>query len=283
MLDIKNVTTGYRDYRIAVPTAYQQVFSHFYFAENRTGQTIRKTLLPSYQTILLFNFGKKAILQSAEKAVLNLEKCIVLGPIKKAFDYSLPDQSEILVVAFKDDAFYRFFGDASLAEDLPIDPDTILQQDCFTGLWKKLNEMEGDGAEENILLKNDLRINHILEFCKPYLIERSKIAEQLANFKQDLTSSIKSTAAANNQTERTMQMQHKKYFGYTSKELNRYRRFLKAIELIANLVDQHLKVDWFHVIESCGYYDQSQLIHDFKFYTSLSPSKYLKFQKDICS
>ena len=140
MLDIKNVTTGYRDYRIAVPTAYQQVFSHFYFAENRTGQTIRKTLLPSYQTILLFNFGKKAILQSAEKAVLNLEKCIVLGPIKKAFDYSLPDQSEILVVAFKDDAFYRFFGMLVLQSICPsiqiLFYSKIVLQDCGRNLMK---------------------------------------------------------------------------------------------------------------------------------------------------
>jgi AraC-like DNA-binding protein len=42
-------------------------------------------------------------------------------------------------------------------------------------------------------------------------------------------------------------------------------------------------MDWFEVINECGYYDQSQLIHDFKHYINLSPAKYLKFQQDICN
>lgn len=54
----------YEDFRIAVPTDYENVFSHFYFAQNRTKQTITKTLLPSYQTMLIFSFGEKALLKS---------------------------------------------------------------------------------------------------------------------------------------------------------------------------------------------------------------------------
>ncbi|HEY0298211.1 MAG TPA: AraC family transcriptional regulator [Arachidicoccus sp.] len=43
------------------------------------------------------------------------------------------------------------------------------------------------------------------------------------------------------------------------------------------------KIDWFDIISECGYYDQSQLIHDFKHYINLSPVKYLSFQQDICN
>lgn len=42
------------------------------------------------------------------------------------------------------------------------------------------------------------------------------------------------------------------------------------------------KIDWFEIINKCGYYDQSQLIHDFKHYLNISPTKYVKFQQDIC-
>ena len=49
---------GYHAFRIAVPSVYEEVFSHFYFAENTSGDTIIKTLLPSYQTILIFSFGR---------------------------------------------------------------------------------------------------------------------------------------------------------------------------------------------------------------------------------
>ncbi|MFZ0596955.1 MAG: AraC family transcriptional regulator [Flavobacterium sp.] len=34
-------------------------------------------------------------------------------------------------------------------------------------------------------------------------------------------------------------------------------------------------------MDQCGYYDQSQLIHDFKYYMNISPTKFLKFQNDI--
>lgn len=80
----------YNNSRISVVTAFEAVFSHFYFAENNTAETITKTLLPSFQTILIFNFGAKALLHSKNKTEIEIEKCLVLGPIKQAFDYSLP-------------------------------------------------------------------------------------------------------------------------------------------------------------------------------------------------
>ncbi|MFC3161584.1 hypothetical protein ACFOEQ_26945 [Chryseobacterium arachidis] len=118
----------FNNYRIAVPAEFESVFSHFYFAENKSEEFITKTFLPSYQTILIFNFGCKAILHSKQNSQIEVEKCLILGPIKKAFDYSLPPKSEILVANFKDDSFYRFFGAASIAEHLPINPDVLLNQ-----------------------------------------------------------------------------------------------------------------------------------------------------------
>jgi AraC-like DNA-binding protein len=263
----------YNNFRIAVPTEYKDVFSHFYYAGNTSADTINKTLLPSFQTILIFNFGAKTILYSKQNTEIEIDKCLVIGPIKQAFNYSLPPKSEILVANFKDDAFYRFFGNASVAEHLPINPDDLLDENCFTALWTELNKM---------IDTND-RINYILEFCKPYLKQRSAIAEQLANFKIESLNPIKSIASQNHQTERNIQLNHKKNLGYTAKEIIRYQRFLKAIELLENIASKSVKTDWFEIISECGYYDQSQLIHDFKYYINLSPTKYLKFQQDICN
>lgn len=264
---------GYNHFRIAVPTAYEEVFSHFYFAENKSGEIITKTLLPSYQTILIFNFGAKPFLDSKQNTRIEVDKCLILGPIKQAFDYSLPPNAEILTVNFKDDAFYRFFGNATLAEHVSMNPDALLEEGCFNLLWYELNKI------------NDinLRVNHILEFCAPYLLHRNKIAEQLANFKKQAVNPIKHIASENSQTERNTQLHHKKHFGYSSKEINRYERFLKAIEFLQHLASNTSKTDWFEVVTECGYYDQSQLIHDFKHYINLSPSKYIKFQQDICN
>ena len=257
---------------IPVPSEFEDVFSHFYFAENNTGELLTKTLLPSYQTIMVFNFGANAWLVSKQKTKISIDKCVVLGPIKYAFDYSLPVDSKILVANFKADGFYRFFGTASLFDHLPVQPDELIDENCFTNLWHRLNGM-GSVTE---------RISCILEFCRPYLRSRNATSELLTNFNNSSLDPIKTVAQKTQQTERNIQLTHKKYLGYSAKEMNRYQRFLSAIKLIQNNTSGSTKTDWFEVIEQCGYYDQSQLIHDFRHFINLSPKKFLKFQQDIC-
>ncbi|WP_306619556.1 helix-turn-helix domain-containing protein [Chryseobacterium ginsenosidimutans] len=263
----------YSNFRIAVPADYEEVFSLFYYAENRSAETITKTFLPSYQTILIFNFGAKAILESKENTQLKVNKSLVLGPIKHAFNYSLPTGSAILVANFNGDAFYRFFGNASVAKHLPIDPDNLLNENCFTALWGELDKIDNP----------NLRVSYILDFCRPYLKPRNVIMERLTNFTNNTLNPIKLVAVQQNQTERNVQLNHKKYLGYTAKEINRHRRFIKAIELIQDIALKSAKIDWFEIISACDYYDQSQLIHDFKHYINLSPTKYLRFQEEICN
>jgi len=262
----------YISLKIAVPTEYEDVLSHFYYAENKSSDTISKTLLPSYQTLLIFNFGEKITLLTKNKTHLAVSRCFVYGPVKKPFYYSLPPHSQILVANFKGDAFYRFFGNASVAEQLPLNPDDLVNENCFTGLWTELNNM------------TDIhhRIDFILDFCKPYLRDRNDIAQKLANFTDDNHSPIKYLANQQKQTERNIQYLYRKYFGYSSKEFSRYQRFLKAVQIVQETLNSSNKVEWIDVIHQCGYYDQSQLIRDFKQYLDISPTNYLKLQKDIC-
>ena len=263
----------YNNFRIAVPTRFEDVFTHFYFAENKSNQTITKTLLPSYQTILIFSFGEKPYLLSNQQTRIEVDKFLMIGPIKHAFDYALPPNTEILTINFKDDAFYRFFGNAAIAEHVPMNPDDLVKEDCFSILWHELNKLNDTNA----------RVDHILTFSEPYLVTRNEIAEQLANFKEQSFNSIKTVASQNSQTERNIQLKQKKHFGYSAKEHHRYERFLKTVELIQHLASSTSKIDWFEIVTACGYYDQSQLIKDFKHYINLSPTNYLKFQQDICN
>jgi len=262
----------YSSYRISAPAEFEDVFSHFYYAENRSEEVVEKTLLPSYQTIMIFSFGIPASFISKNKEEIEVEKCIVLGPIKHAFNYILPSGAEILVCNFKDDAFFRFFGNRDLIYGLAMHPDELLHQNCFTTLWSELKKIDS----------NENRVKAVLDFCKPYLRDRNGIAEQIASFDRSTFSPIKEISKMNRLSERSLQVNHKKHFGYTSKEIYRYQRFLKAIQMIQSLSCQNSKIDWFDIINRCGYYDQSQLIKDFKFYINLTPSKYLKFQESIC-
>ncbi|MEH6680915.1 MAG: helix-turn-helix domain-containing protein [Sediminicola sp.] len=262
----------YAQFRIEVPEEFNEVFSHFYHAANRSGNTITKTLLPSYQTILIFTFGNPALIYFDDAVYVKMDKCLVVGPIKRAFRYSLPINSEIFVANFRGDAFYRFFGKAEVAGRLPVHPDELLEESCFNALWEKLDHL-GEASD---------RMHCILEFCKPYLGERNSIVEQLTNFGDAAISPIKYIADREKRTERSIQMAHKKHLGYSSREYNRYHRFLKAVKLIAEVDSTHVGMDWFKITETCGYYDQSQLIHDFKHYLQMSPTKYLKYYRDIC-
>lgn len=263
---------GYNNFRIPVPEAFEEVFSHFYFAANNTEKILTKTLLPSYQTILIFSFGSKTSLTSNQNTRIEVDKCLVLGPIKQAFDYTLSVGAQILVANFKADAFYRFFGNVILSDLFHIDPDELIDENCFTNLWHVLKKMDSPFK----------RVELILEFCQPYLRKRNATTEILSNFKNEALNPIKSVATELRQSERNIQLNHKKYFGFSAKEINRYQRFLKAIEIIQATILNSSKPDWFEVIDRCGYYDQSQLIHDFKHFINLSPTQFVKFQKDIC-
>lgn len=264
---------GYNSYRINVPPAYADVFSHFYYAQNKSAREIEKTLFPSYQTIMIFNLGTPASFVCGTGEQLTVEKCIVLGPIKHAFNYLLPVDAEILVCNFKDDAFFRFFGNADLPQTAGQHPDELVGKDCFTSLWSELN----------MLNSTQERVDALLHFSTPYLRRRDEIAAQIAAFDRSSFSPIKEISNKNKLSERSVQINHKKQFGYTAKERSRYDRFLKAIQVFQDISNQSKKVDWFEIIERCGYYDQSQLIKDFNHYLHMSPSQYLKFQEAICN
>src|SRR5690606_38314536 len=179
----------YEDFRIAVPTGYENVFSHFYFAQNRTKETITKTLLPSYQTMLIFSFGKKALLKSTNNRQVEGDKCLVLGTIRRAFDDSMPPQSTTLVANLKDDAFYRFFGSSAYAKNLRINPDELVDENCFTAWWYELSKMDDVHQQ----------VSYMLHFCTPYLREQDAIAKQLADFKEQSLNPVKAIASNNNQ------------------------------------------------------------------------------------
>lgn len=264
----------YISQRVSVANEFGEVFSHFYIAENKSLESIHKILLPSFQIIIIFSFGAAASLTCKKSTRIYVGQCIVLGPIKQPMEYTLGAGAEILVANFMSDAAYCFFSNTLVSERLPLPADTMVDENCFTNLWYILR---------NIRSSID-RVNFILNLLRPYLKYRKLPFVHLSkpDAGDNNLSLIKVIAQQTRQTERTVQLQHKKYFGYSAKEVSRYKRFLKAIELIQKTVSTNKKVNWFDIIVECAYYDQSQLIHDFNQYLNLSPTQFLKFQEDIC-
>lgn len=128
----------------------------------------------------------------------------------------------------------------------------------------------------------DKQVNFILNLSDTYLRKQNIIAKYITNIDVQNLNPIKVVANKINQTQRNIQINQKKYFGYSVKEIVRYKRFFKAIEIIEKMSSESSKIDWFTIIIECGYYDQSQLIKDFNFYLNTNPTKYFKFRENIC-
>jgi AraC-like DNA-binding protein len=260
---------NYCERRIDVPSEFGDIITYFYSALNISGSDIRKTLVPSFQTIMVFSFGSAVSFKAGGDSLV-LDQCLVLGPIKQPIEYTLPAASDMLVINFKDDAFYRFFGPALMSGLVAAHPDQLLQQNCFSQLWFRLKD---ETAEVRAAL--------ILDFCRPYLKCREISFQDISTEASDyrLVNPVKAVAQKTGQSERNVQLNHKKYLGYTAKEKGRHERFMKAMLLLQSPGE---KVDWLEIVETCGYYDQSQLIHDFNHYLNLSPGRYIKFQAEVC-
>jgi AraC-like DNA-binding protein len=66
--------------------------------------------------------------------------------------------------------------------------------------------------------------------------------------------------------------------GMSPKLFCRVRRFRQVLETVR----QTAVPDWGRVAVDCGYYDQSHLIHDFLFFSNLSPTEYVR-QRSECA
>src|SRR6185295_17423495 len=88
---------------ISAPDEFSEVFSHFYVAENHTGEPVHKTFVPSFQTILVCSFGAPPVLTTSSHRSLLIHKFSILGPVKQPFEYTLPPGAEMLVANFRSD------------------------------------------------------------------------------------------------------------------------------------------------------------------------------------
>ncbi|WP_294303942.1 helix-turn-helix domain-containing protein [uncultured Chryseobacterium sp.] len=265
--------SGYKQSTIQVPSEFEEVFSHFYFAENRSEHSVVKTLLPSYRMILVFCFGGPMTMITPETCV-KVRQCMVIGPVKKAFDYSLLPGASFLAVNFKGNAFFRFFGKPLLAfPSNGLDPDELIPENCFTEIWNQLSQLPS----------TDERCSCILEFCRPYLQDQDDLDALINDLSFGPRHPVKTAAGITGQSERNIQLRYRNRLGSSAKELHRYHRFLEAIKIIEKEADNRKKTDWFQIITTCGYYDQSQLIRDFKHFIGITPSRYIKFQNSICN
>ncbi len=263
----KDNPCGYCSQRVEVAPELQTVYSHFYFAHNQSNSVMSHTFIPTYRVLLIFSLGTPVSIRLNAQAEQVIERYLILGPVKQAFDYCLPPGARIIVVNFAGDGFHRLFGSAGAEQALAAGFD----DNCFSQLWQYLQHHTDIGV----------CTQHLLALGQSYLRRVSQHEADLSPYLQTEHAS-KTVAAHYGKHPRTIQMQYKKRLGFSAREFSRHQRFIRAIEYVQTALESEEIINWADLIFACGYYDQSHLIRDFQHYLAISPSRYLDLQQQLC-
>ena len=257
---------------IVAPRALQQVLQYFVLLTVEEGAApVVRTLLPTFQIVMLINLGPTAEIWHDEGALVQvhqIKSIVVTAPLKRAFQYRLPGGSRLLAVNFTLEGFFRLFQVPveHLTDDFT-DPDELLPHRPFAQLWQQLRSLQNPA---------DL-VQAVVSFSLPYLraLEgpQAELMAQLPLLAESPhLNPLKVIASATKVSERTWQLRFQKYLGFSVKEVSRFMRFRR---LLGKLEQRELseKEDWLALLEQHGYYDQSHLIHDFTHFLQQSPTK----------
>ncbi|TKT89451.1 helix-turn-helix domain-containing protein [Dyadobacter frigoris] len=266
---------------IDVDAPLNEVIKYLYCIQTPVDfETTYQHLSPNLEMMLIFNFGKPVGFSFADNtsADLKINKVAVIGPLRKMLTYELQPETNLIVVVFNPQGFYRLMQlpmDGMGESDL-IDPDELLQITGFLALWKQLDSLPS--LEDKIVLLKEYGLNFIQDADHA----TSPLLKGIDYFENPMIQPVRAIAMDSDLSERTIQLRFKKYLGYSPKELLRFLRFKKIISSILKLENQ--EVDWHGLVEEFGYHDQSHLIKDFHHYLGTTPHKFVReiVGKEFC-
>jgi AraC-like DNA-binding protein len=254
------------------PPALADVVKHFYCIQTDIDfESVRQDLSPNLEMMLVFNFGPPLRIAFGNEPFMGKEviNVGVLGPLRKMLHYEVVPETDLIVVTFNPNGFYRLFNISveQMHPETIHDPDEMLGITGFQALWQALKGMQT--TEDRI----QLLIEHGSAFVQEAEEESIPLLAGLGDHKSMLAEPSKAIAVGAHLSERIVQMRFKKYMGFSSKELTRLLRFKQVIDFIQK---QEKEVDWLTIVAQFGYYDQSHLIKDFKYYLDTTPRKFVQ-------
>ncbi len=244
-----------------------RVFSHFYVVRQTSeAPTVSQQLLPNYEMLLVFNFGSELPIWLG-KEYYTIQRVSIIGPLQTLLRYNLQASADLMVVVFTLNGFYRLFGQL-LRQSGQVATDVMLELAALTNLWIQLANLSS--TEERTQCFSDFAARNLT----PMNNAMQPLLDTIPHFRHTLVDPIKAVAQQHDLSARTLQLRFQHQVGYSGKAMIRFVRF-KA--LLAQLLTQQPTLpDWADLVVSYGYYDQSHLVRDFKFFTGLAPSAFMK-------
>lgn len=263
--------------KITVDQRLSRVISHFYTIRVPAGGCTKVLhLSPSLEMMIIFNFSAPVRYSFGDEPLGTgiADGINIIGPLRQLLNYEIKEGTDLVILTFIYDGLYRFLSlpiDAIQTAELT-ESDTQAITEQLAELWELLANCPTD--EKRIELLTDYLIQRLPQHTQASL----PIPEAEAAFSNPLLNPAKVIAAQNNLSERAIQKKFKKFTGYSPKELVRFLRFKKVI---AYLVERpNTKIDWFEIIVTYGYHDQSHLNKDFKYFTGVAPQQFLKMANE---
>ncbi|QKZ12562.1 helix-turn-helix domain-containing protein [Spirosoma sp. KUDC1026] len=253
------------------------VFRHFYCVQQAPdAPAIQQKLLPHYEMMLAFNFGPP-ISFTVGNQEKRIEQVTILGPLQKMLTYTLPPGTDLIVINFALNGFYRLLG-------LPIDqlstttPDSVIDASRFEELWTQLVETPPLSDRLEILTK------YFLDCITPLNDETITLLNSIPYFQNSAIEPVKTLAQEQGISPRSLQLRLRTQFGYSAKEMTRFLRFKQVLMYLQNTTNP-ADVDWLELVSRFGYYDHSHLSKDFTYYLNVTPRQFLQqlAHGNVCS
>jgi len=265
------------DKKIEVDERLSRVLRHFYFVKiPENEETSIQHLSPSLEMLLIFNFGEPVSFSLGNEKIgkRTIGRVAILGPLRQMLNYERKPGTDLMSLAFIYDGFYRF---QSLSRQQPgiisFDEEMAFRNaEYLNQIWETLMPLE-DPMQRARVVQDFLLRN--LTNPEP---AANTLLDNVDTIYDPVIKPVSVMAERASVSDRTIQKRFRKYVGYSTKELLRFLRFKAVVHFI--LENQDGKTDWFEIIHTYNYHDQSHLIKDFKYFTGVTPRQFVKLNAE---
>lgn len=226
---------------------------------------------PNGEIYFYFHLGESGMLVQQNNTI-NIAKHFLIGPFDQSdYVYLKPFSKEqyynSIIIKVTLNSFYNYSN-----KPLYSLKNKIIEVKEFWGVdgIKFVNEL-------NNITDVKLFINKIDEFfARHFCYKRNKNQSKLIklieySIKKEGNLTVENLSKATKIRYRTIHRIFSKKVGICPKEYLRIIRFNK----VCSLLKKYPFVDWSELVYSCGYYDQSHFIHDFRNFMQLSPEEFI--------
>lgn len=196
-----------------------------------------------------------------------LSGAVVSGAYRQSFVIDTQEHASIIGVHFKPGGAFSFLGvEASELADIHVDLEAL-----WGGSSIELRErlcVAKTPAERFSLLEKALAAHLFRPLERHYAVRFA--LDTFGRADPDLA--VRDVARDAGLSQRRFIQLFAREVGMSPKLFCRVRRFQQALETVR----QAAVPDWARLAVDCGYYDQSHLIHDFRFFANLCPTEYTR-------